>query len=76
MPKVLKDLFQSKKFLSLLLGVVVLALKEFGLDEATANTIGGLIGVYILGQGVSDGLSGGMTSSQPGTPTAENLPKN
>lgn len=70
MPTILNDILHSKKFLAMVMGVVVLALKNiFGIDEATATKIAALVGSYVLGQGISDGLSGGLTSSQPGTPT-------
>lgn len=75
--KVLVDMLQSKKFLAMLIGILTMALQQFfGLDAETATKIAGLIGAYLIGQGVSDGLSGGMTSSQPNTPTANDLPKN
>jgi len=75
--KVIKDMLQSKKFIAMLVGLAAMLLQQaLGLDAETATKIAGLIGAYILGQGYSDGQSGGMTSSQPGTPTAENLPKN
>ena len=64
-------MLHSKKFVAFLIGLIVLACKNFlDIDEATATKIAGIIGTYLLGQGVADGLSGGMTSSLPGTPTA------
>lgn len=75
--KVILDLLYSKKFIALIIGLVTMALQQFlGLDAETATKIAGLIGAYLIGQGFSDGFSGGMTSSQPGTPTAADLPKN
>jgi hypothetical protein len=59
----------SKKFIAFLIAVAVLAMKNFlGIDEATATKIAGIIGAYLLGQGFSDGMTGGLTSSLPGTP--------
>ena len=74
---ILKDLLQSKKFIALIIGILTMVLQQvFDLDAETATKIAGLVGAYVLGQGLSDGLSGGMTSSQPGTPSAKDLPKN
>ena len=62
-------LFKSKKFVAFVLGLIVLGLKNFlSIDEATATKIAGIIGAYLLSQGFSDGMSGGLTSSLPGTP--------
>lgn len=47
-----------------LIGVVVASLT--GVDiEPYKETIIGIIGTYLLGQGVADGLSKGATSSNP-----------
>ena len=47
-----------------LIGVVVAALT--GVDiEPYKETIIGVVGTYLVGQGVADGLSGGATSSTP-----------
>ena len=59
----------SKKFIAFLIAVAVLAMKNFlGIDEATATEIASVAGALILGQGFSDGMTGGLTSSMPGTP--------
>jgi len=52
----LRDLFKSKKFVSLLVGVLVFVLGRFGLgvSEDQLLPIVGLIASYIIGQGVSD----------------------
>ena len=64
-------IFQSKKFTAFLIGIITLGLRTFlGIHEATAVKIAGIIIAYLLGQGFSDGMSGGLTSSLPGTPTA------
>lgn len=71
------DMLRSKKVIALLIGIMAMVLQELlGLDAETATKIAGLVGAYLIGQGVSDGLSGGMTSSQPGTPSSADLPKN
>lgn len=50
-PEVLK----SKKAQALLLGVVAICLKQLiGLSDEDVTKIVGLIGTYILGQGVAD----------------------
>lgn len=72
--KLISDLFHSKKFVALLIGLLVLVLKDVvGLDAETATKLAGLVGAYLLGQGIADGVSGGMTSSMPGTPTREDV---
>lgn len=62
-------MIRSKKFIAFLLGVAVLAAKDLiGIDPDTATKIVGIVGTYLLGQGFSDGMTGGLTSSLPGTP--------
>ena len=74
---VIKMLLSSKKFLVLVSGILVLILRTFlGLDEATAYKIAAMITGYLLGQGISDGFSGGLTSSMPGTPTVKDSSPN
>ena len=47
-----------------LVGVVVAALT--GLDiEPYKETVMGILGSFLIGQGLADGLSGGKTSSTP-----------
>ena len=59
----------GKKFVAFLITVVTLAMKNFlGLDEDTATKIAAVAASLILGQGFSDGMTGGLTSAQPGTP--------
>lgn len=63
------SMFRSKKFVAFLLGVIVLCLKSFlGVDDETALKIAALVGTYVFGQGIADGMSKGATSSLPGTP--------
>ena len=75
---ILKDLLASKKFL------VLLATAGGALFAGVTGTVAwpdalkailAAVGVYLGAQGLSDGLSGGMTSSQPDTPSSKNLPK-
>ena len=47
-----------------LVGVVVAALTGFDISKYQ-ETIIGILGTYLLGQGLADGLSGGATSSTP-----------
>ena len=51
-----KDLFASKKFIAMLVGIIVtLGAKIcFDVDQETAAMIAGIVGAYILGQGISD----------------------
>lgn len=76
--KVIIDLFGSKKFLVLLAtcaGALVAASQGAVTWPDALKAILAAVGVYLGAQGISDGLSGGMTSSQPGTPSAADLPK-
>ena len=50
----------GKKFVAFLITVVTLAMKNFlGLDEDTATKIAAVAASLILGQGFSDGMTGG-----------------
>lgn len=70
-------MFRSKKFVAFLVGVIVLALKNFlGIDEATALKIAGIVAAFVASQGFADGMTGGLTSSLPGTPTFVPPPNN
>jgi len=54
----------GRKFLIAITGVILMACKNyFGLDDQTVAWIAGVIGVYIGGQSLADGLSGGATST-------------
>ena len=56
--------FKSKKFTVVITGLIVLVLTQyFGIAEGAAAEIAGIIGAYVLGQGVADGLSKGATSN-------------
>lgn len=56
--------FKSKKFTALILGVITLVLTDLlNWDAATATNVTAVIGSYLLGQGVADGLSKGATSN-------------
>lgn len=50
------DLFKSKKFQALLVGLIVLLLQQYipGVDEAKATEIVALVVAYIIGQGLAD----------------------
>ncbi len=57
----LKKLFGSKKFLGLLIGLVVEVIAASGLMALDCDTkvalmtaVGGLTGTYLLGQGIAD----------------------
>jgi hypothetical protein len=56
--ELLRDLTRSKKFASLVLGVVASAGARLGLDAATAESVSqaivALVGCYLVGQGVAD----------------------
>ena len=74
--KVLVDLFSSKKFLALLataVGALISGYTGAVTWPDALKAILAAVGVYIAAQGVSDGLSGGMTSSQPNTPTSKDI---
>lgn len=54
----------GRKFLMMIVGVVAVGLHNYlGLDQNAVLTIGGLIATYVLGQSVSEGMSGGATST-------------
>ena len=56
--------FKSKKFTAFIVGLIALALTELaGVSEQIATQIAGIMGAYLLGQGVADGLSKGATSN-------------
>ena len=56
--------FKSKKFTAFIVGLIALAITEFaGVSEQIATEIAGIMGAYLLGQGVADGLSKGATSN-------------
>lgn len=57
----------GRKFLVALFGLIaVVLLAAFNIDiKPYENAIVGVLGTYLLGQGVADGLSGGKTSSTP-----------
>lgn len=54
--KTLKELASSKKFLSLVVGVVVFILSRFGIGvgEEQLLPLVGLIASFIVGQGIAD----------------------
>lgn len=55
--KLLQSLFQSKKFMAMLVGVIgVVILKVFKVevDPASIAEIVGLIAAYVIGQGIAD----------------------
>ncbi len=55
---------RSKKFTAFLIGLIVLVLTQvLGFAEDVATEIAGMIAAYVLGQGVADGLSKGLTSN-------------
>ncbi len=77
--KVIIDLLQSKKFLTLLAavaGAIAGAVQGVIPWPDAAKGIFFAVVAYLGAQGVADGLSGGMTSSQPGTPSKEDIKKN
>lgn len=53
---VLKNLFSSKKFTAALAGVLVVVAQQFGLPitEEAALSILGMLGTYVVGQGLAD----------------------
>ena len=54
----------GRKFLMAVFGIIVVLLHDkLGLDTTATTTVAGGIAAYILGQGVSDGMTGGATSS-------------
>lgn len=58
----------GRKFLVALMSlvaVVVAALTGYEIPETLQNTVIGILGTYLIGQGIADGLSGGKTSSTP-----------
>ena len=58
----------GRKFIVAVLGVVAIAvgsLTGHDLKPDTIQWLAGIIASYCIGQGISDGLSGGATSSNP-----------
>ena len=58
----------GKKFVAAILGVLAVVLTtRFGLSEAQVATVtqwvGTIVSAFLVGQGVSEGLSGGKTSA-------------
>jgi uncharacterized membrane protein (DUF441 family) len=53
---VLAEMFRSKKFIAMLVGLVTTLVAKFGweLDEATITQLVSLVAVYIAGQGLAD----------------------
>lgn len=47
-----------------LLGVAVASLTGYEIDANLRDTLVGVLGTYLLGQGLADGLSGGKTASK------------
>lgn len=47
-----------------LLGVAVASLTGYEIDANLSETLVGVLGTYLLGQGLADGLSGGKTASK------------
>lgn len=56
MQETLKQLFTSKKFLATLAGVIITLFAKVGLDvdNETAAMIVGLIGSFVVSQGIAD----------------------
>lgn len=63
------DLVKSKRFRTMVISIVLVPLfiKYLKLDPETANTLAvaifGVVAVYVGGQSLADGLSGGKTSA-------------
>lgn len=57
----------GRKFVVALFSLVaVVVMAKWNIDiKPYENTFIGVVGTYLLGQGVADGLSGGKTSSSP-----------
>ena len=54
----------GRKFLMALIGLVAVVLNaKFGIAEQQTLTVSGIVAAYILGQGISDGMTGGATYS-------------
>lgn len=66
MQKLIAKLGGRKFLLALvtLLGVAVASLTGYEIDANLRDTLVGVLGTYLLGQGLADGLSGGKTSSK------------
>ncbi|MCK6470413.1 MAG: hypothetical protein L6R28_01595 [Planctomycetes bacterium] len=47
-----------------LIGVAVASLTGYEIDANLRETLVGVLGTYLLGQGLADGLSGGKTASK------------
>lgn len=54
--KVIKDLFASKKFVVMLVGIVGYALSRFGLDVSAEKIepVIAMLAAYLVGQGIAD----------------------
>ena len=77
--KVIRDLLSSKKFLALLLTIIGALISGYSGTVAWPDALKAClvaVGIYLGAQGISDGLSGGMTSSQPDTPSSKDIAKN
>lgn len=66
MQKLIAKLGGRKFLLALvtLLGVAVASLTGYEIDANLRDTLVGVLGTYLLGQGLADGLSGGKTASK------------
>ncbi len=55
----------GRKFILAIVGVIAVALhKQFSwIDSNDVMTIGGIVATYIVGQSISDGMTGGATST-------------
>lgn len=53
---ILRDMLSSKKFIAMLVGIVVTLTAKVGfdIDDETATMIVGLVASYVLGQGIAD----------------------
>lgn len=60
----------GRKFVLAVFGAVAIAAHAWlGIDESAVMTLGAVISAYIFGQGIADGLSGGVTSTRQGFST-------
>lgn len=76
--KTIIDLFRSKKFLTMLGADISAVVGAFNGAITWLNAFEAIFAAliaYQAAQGYSDGQSGGITSSQPGTPSAADLPR-
>lgn len=64
---VIKDLFKSKKFVVMLVGVIGYALSRFGFDVSAdkIEPIVQMVSVYLVGQGAAD-LGKGLAAKKAG----------